>query len=153
MTIAAGPYHRTVEPRDGAACHGAACPVLLVDAKPSRGRTVRDAIVRRGFPWESAPPRSLAAASIASMASSVSLRKFATTLLLTYEAQRPPGTTSLVGRGNVRAQSGAGPRPTSRQTEALDSDQIRKQIARLESLLAQKATERSRVVGIFRAGD
>ena len=33
-----------------------------------------------------------------------------------------------------------------------DSDQTRKQIARLDGLLAQKATERSRVVGLFRRG-
>ena len=38
------------------------------------------------------------------------------------------------------------------ESDAKGSDQIRKQVARLEGLLAQKATERSRVVGLFRRG-
>jgi transcriptional regulator with XRE-family HTH domain len=37
-------------------------------------------------------------------------------------------------------------------SEAKGSDQIRKQVARLEGLLTQKATERSRVVGLYRRG-
>ena len=37
-------------------------------------------------------------------------------------------------------------------SEAKGSDQIRKQVTRLEGLLAQKATERSRVVGLYRRG-
>lgn len=36
--------------------------------------------------------------------------------------------------------------------EAKGSDQTRKQVTRLEGLLAQKATERSRVVGLYRRG-
>ena len=35
------------------------------------------------------------------------------------------------------------------ESDAVGSDQIRKQITRLEGLLAQKATERSRVVGLY----
>ena len=38
------------------------------------------------------------------------------------------------------------------ESDAKGSDQTRKQVARLEGLLAQKATERSRVVGLFRRG-
>ena len=38
------------------------------------------------------------------------------------------------------------------ESDAQGSDQIRKQVARLEGLLAQKATERSRVVGLYRRG-
>ena len=38
------------------------------------------------------------------------------------------------------------------QSDAQGSDQIRKQVTRLEGLLAQKATERSRVVGLYRRG-
>jgi site-specific DNA recombinase len=38
------------------------------------------------------------------------------------------------------------------RSEAKGSDQTRKQVARLEGLLAQKATERSRVVGLYRRG-
>jgi site-specific DNA recombinase len=38
------------------------------------------------------------------------------------------------------------------ETDAEGSDQIRKQVTRLEGLLAQKATERSRVVGLYRRG-
>ena len=41
---------------------------------------------------------------------------------------------------------------TRLETDARGSDQTRKQIARLEGLLAQKATERSRVVGLYRRG-
>ena len=37
-------------------------------------------------------------------------------------------------------------------SEAKGSDQTRKQLARLEGLLSQKATERSRVVGLYRRG-
>ena len=38
------------------------------------------------------------------------------------------------------------------ESDAQGSDQIRKQVTRLEGLLAQKATERSRVVGLYRRG-
>jgi transcriptional regulator with XRE-family HTH domain len=38
------------------------------------------------------------------------------------------------------------------ESDAQGADQIRKQIARLDGLLAQKATERSRVVGLYRRG-
>ncbi|MFN0168661.1 MAG: recombinase family protein [Bryobacteraceae bacterium] len=38
------------------------------------------------------------------------------------------------------------------QSDAKGSEQIRAQVARLEGLLAQKATERSRVVGLYRRG-
>ncbi|MGD0670027.1 MAG: recombinase family protein [Bryobacteraceae bacterium] len=38
------------------------------------------------------------------------------------------------------------------ESDVKGSDQIRKQLARLEGLLAQKATERSRVVGLYRRG-
>ncbi len=38
------------------------------------------------------------------------------------------------------------------ETDARGSDQTRKQIARLEGLLSQKAAERSRVVGLYRRG-
>jgi site-specific DNA recombinase len=38
------------------------------------------------------------------------------------------------------------------ETDARGSDQTKKQIARLEGLLAQKAAERSRVVGLYRRG-
>jgi len=38
------------------------------------------------------------------------------------------------------------------ESDAQGSDQTRKQVARLEGLLAQKATERSRVVGLYRRG-
>ncbi|MEO8593053.1 MAG: recombinase family protein [Candidatus Solibacter sp.] len=38
------------------------------------------------------------------------------------------------------------------ESDAKGSDQTRKQITRLEGLLAQKATERSRVVGLYRRG-
>jgi site-specific DNA recombinase len=38
------------------------------------------------------------------------------------------------------------------ESDAKGSDQIRKQVARLEGLLAQKAAERSRVVGLYRRG-
>ena len=38
------------------------------------------------------------------------------------------------------------------ESDAQGSDQIRKQVARLEGLLAQKTTERSRVVGLYRRG-
>ncbi|MCX6634262.1 MAG: helix-turn-helix domain-containing protein [Acidobacteria bacterium] len=38
------------------------------------------------------------------------------------------------------------------EAEAQGSDQFRKQVTRLEGLLTQKATERSRVVGLFRRG-
>jgi transcriptional regulator with XRE-family HTH domain len=38
------------------------------------------------------------------------------------------------------------------ELDAKGSDQTRKQVARLEGLLAQKATERSRVVGLYRRG-
>jgi site-specific DNA recombinase len=38
------------------------------------------------------------------------------------------------------------------ESDAQGSDQIRKQVGRLEGLLAQKATERSRVVGLYRRG-
>ena len=38
------------------------------------------------------------------------------------------------------------------ESDAQGSDKIRKQVARLEGLLAQKATERSRVVGLYRRG-
>ena len=38
------------------------------------------------------------------------------------------------------------------ESESQGSDQIRKQVARLEDLLAQKAMERSRVVGLYRRG-
>ncbi|MGD0201859.1 MAG: recombinase family protein [Bryobacteraceae bacterium] len=38
------------------------------------------------------------------------------------------------------------------ESDAKGSDQIRKQVTRLEGLLAQKAAERSRVVGLFRRG-
>jgi transcriptional regulator with XRE-family HTH domain len=38
------------------------------------------------------------------------------------------------------------------ESDAKGSDQTRKQVARLEGLLAQKATERSRVVGLYRRG-
>jgi transcriptional regulator with XRE-family HTH domain len=38
------------------------------------------------------------------------------------------------------------------ESDAQGSDQIRKQVTRLERLLAQKAAERSRVVGLFRRG-
>ena len=38
------------------------------------------------------------------------------------------------------------------ETEAKGTDQIRKQVTRLEGLLAQKTTERSRVVGLYRRG-
>ena len=41
---------------------------------------------------------------------------------------------------------------TRLESDAKGSDQTRKQVARLEGLLAQKATERSRVVGLFRRG-
>jgi hypothetical protein len=37
-------------------------------------------------------------------------------------------------------------------SDAKGSDQTRRQVARLEGLLAQKATERSRVVGLYRRG-
>jgi site-specific DNA recombinase len=38
------------------------------------------------------------------------------------------------------------------ETDSQGSDQIRKQVTRLEGLVAQKATERSRVVGLYRRG-
>lgn len=38
------------------------------------------------------------------------------------------------------------------ESDAQGSDQIRKQVTRLEGLLAQKAAERSRVVGLYRRG-
>ena len=38
------------------------------------------------------------------------------------------------------------------ESDAKGPDQIRKQVARLEGLLAQKADERSRVVGLYRRG-
>jgi len=38
------------------------------------------------------------------------------------------------------------------ESDAKGSDQIRKQVTRLEGLLAQKAAERSRVVGLYRRG-
>lgn len=38
------------------------------------------------------------------------------------------------------------------ESDAKGSDHIRKQVTRLEGLLAQKATERGRVVGLFRRG-
>src|ERR1700730_15474962 len=38
------------------------------------------------------------------------------------------------------------------ESDAQGSDQTRRQVARLEGLLAQKATERSRVVGLYRRG-
>ena len=38
------------------------------------------------------------------------------------------------------------------ESDAKGSDQTRKQVVRLEGLLAQKATERSRVVGLYRRG-
>jgi site-specific DNA recombinase len=38
------------------------------------------------------------------------------------------------------------------ESDAKGSDQIRKQVSRLEALLAQKATERSRVVSLYRCG-
>jgi len=41
---------------------------------------------------------------------------------------------------------------TRLESDAKGSDQTRKQVARLEGLLAQKATERSRVVGLYRRG-
>ena len=37
-------------------------------------------------------------------------------------------------------------------SDAQDSDQIRKQVTRLEGLLAQKAIKRSRAVGLYRRG-
>jgi site-specific DNA recombinase len=41
---------------------------------------------------------------------------------------------------------------TRLESDAQCSDQIRKQVARLEGLLTQKGTERSRVVGLYRRG-
>jgi DNA-binding transcriptional regulator YiaG len=38
------------------------------------------------------------------------------------------------------------------ESDAKGTDQVRKQVARLEGLVAKKATERSRVVGLFRRG-
>ena len=38
------------------------------------------------------------------------------------------------------------------ESDVKESDQTRKQVTRLEGLLAQKATERSRVVGLYRRG-
>lgn len=38
------------------------------------------------------------------------------------------------------------------ETDARDSDQIRKQVSHLEGRVSQKATERSRVVGLYRRG-
>src|SRR3989442_362212 len=38
------------------------------------------------------------------------------------------------------------------ESESKGADHIRKQVARLEGLLAEKATERSRIVGLYRRG-
>ena len=38
------------------------------------------------------------------------------------------------------------------ESDAKGSEQIRQQVSRLEALLAQKATERSRLVGLYRRG-